>query len=71
MSKSFKTGVNFFKVLKNTFTPIDILDEITAFTSLSFTFLIFSAICSSVKPVVPTTTLTPHAVAFLTVSTAA
>ena len=31
MSKSFKIGVNFFKVLKNTFTPIDMLDEITAF----------------------------------------
>ena len=71
ISKSYNKGANFFNVLKNTFTPMDMLDEITAPTLFSSTFLMFEAICSSVKPVVPTTTFTPHAVAVLIVSTAA
>ena len=58
-------------MLKNTFTPIAMFDEITAPTLFSSTFLIFEAICSSEKPVVPTTTFTPHEVAILIVSTAA
>ena len=71
MSKSYNNGANFFKVLKNTFTPIAMLDEITAQTLLSSIFLTLVAICSSVNPVVPTTTFTPQAVAILIVSTAA
>ena len=58
-------------MLKNTFTPIAMFDEMTAPTLLSSTFFMFDAICSSVKPVVPTTMLTPQEVAVFIVSTAA
>ena len=57
--------------MKNTFTPIEKFEVITALTLFSLITAAFPAACSSENPVVPTTRFTPHAAAVLMVSTAA
>ena len=71
ISKSFKIGVKSFNTLKNTFTPIEKLEEITALMFFSLITSAFPLACSSVNPVVPTTKFTPQSAVLLMVSTAA